>query len=537
LDESVRIFDLAEGAVLVEYPGLAEEDANRKAVAAARMLSARPPAGFLDSVPGARTLLVEFAPERLSRARLAEVLCGEVAAERDSRRGRLLRIPVFYDSDPSVGPDLGEVARRTWLAPEEFARRHASENYRVAFLGFAPGFAYLTGLSEKLHSPRLPTPRTRVPAGSVGIGASYTGIYPGETPGGWRLIGRAPVRLFDPSQESPSLLLPGDAVRFEPIGREEFDRRIAFLEPVRGGESPPESGSPLFWVTAPGVLTSVAGAPRRGWSGFGVPPGGAMDLESLAAGNAAVGNPPLAAALEMTLVGPDLEVLSAAAIAFAGAEFHATLNGRPVDARRQIQVRPRDVLKIGKLSASARGYLCAAGGLAQSDRPRPPRRLAAGDMVFVNPVNAPPAASAAPSVPRACVPEAVIRVLAGPQQDRFDPSGLATFLGSVYRVSASSDRRGIRLEGPPIENQENPDIPPEGTTAGGIQVPRDGQPIVLGPDRPVTGGYARIATVIAADFPTLARALPGTSLRFEQVTLAEALAASSPASRAPSPGG
>src|SRR5262249_22237988 len=172
-----------------------------------------------------------------------------VAGE-DSGRGRILRIPVFYDPDPSVGPDLEEVARKSWLAPEEFARRHASENYRVAFLGFAPGFAYLTGLSEKLHSARLATPRTRVPAGSVGIGAAYTGIYPGGTPGGWRLIGRAPVRLFEPAQNPPSLLLPGDAVKFEAIGREEFDRSIAFLEPARGGDSPPDSDSPLLRLPA-----------------------------------------------------------------------------------------------------------------------------------------------------------------------------------------------------------------------------------------------------------------------------------------------
>jgi biotin-dependent carboxylase-like uncharacterized protein len=267
-----------------------------------------------------------------------------------------------------------------------------------------------------------------------------------------------------------------------------------------------------------------------------------MDFESLAAGNAAVGNPPLAAALEMTLVGPDLEVLAGASIAIAGAGFNASLNGRPVVPQSVLEVRPRDVLKIGKLSGSARGYLCVAGGLAQSSRPRSPKRLAAGDMVFVNEGGASPEIAASP-VPRASVPrrrastEARIRVLAGPQQERFAPAGLATFLGSVYRVSASSDRRGIRLEGPAIENRESPDIPPEGTTVGGIQVPRDGQPIVLGPDRPVTGGYARIATVVAADFSVLARAMPGTSLRFRQVTLEEALAASTPESRVPRPGG
>jgi allophanate hydrolase subunit 2 len=121
--------------------------------------------------------------------------------------------------------------------------------------------------------------------------------------------------------------------------------------------------------------------------------------------------------------------------------------------------------------------------------------------------------------------EVVIRVLPGPQKERFEKEGLATFLGTPFRVSPSSDRRGVRLEGSPIACRQGPDIPPEGTALGGIQVPGDGQPIILGPDRPVTGGYAKIATVIGADFPLVAQALAGTAVRFREVTLAEALAA------------
>ena len=153
-----------------------------------------------------------------------------------------------------------------------------------------------------------------MPAGSVGIGGPYTGIYPEETPGGWRLIGRAPVRLFDAGRNPPALLLPGDSVRFEPIGREEFERRRAVLERAGPAARRDGLGSPsLSRHGSPGVFTSVQGGPRRGWAMYGVPPGGAMDLDALAAGNAAVGNPPSAPALEMTLVGPELEVLADAA--------------------------------------------------------------------------------------------------------------------------------------------------------------------------------------------------------------------------------
>jgi antagonist of KipI len=532
----VLLRDVAEGAVLVEYPEDSEEQANRKAVAGARSLTSRAPEGFFDAVPGARTLLVRFDPRRLARGRLAEeVERGAREAKGPTASQRAMRLPVFYDTDAQTGPDLGELARGAGLSPVEFARRHAETEYRVAFLGFAPGFPYMTGLPQELHALRLATPRTRVPAGSVGIGGHYTGIYPEETPGGWRLIGRVPVRLFDAAKNPPALLLPGDSVGFEPIGREDFERRRPILERADPAPRPDVSALPLFRVTAPGVFTSVQGGPRRGWATYGVPPGGAMDLEALAAGNAAVGNPPWAPSLEMTLVGPELEILVEATIAFSGGRIEPTVNGRPVAAAALRQVRIGDRLRVGAVRAGARAYLCAAGGLTRAREPSLSLRLISGEIVFLDASRTQHAHTASPYCQPETRKEVVIRVLPGPQRERFEKEGIATFLGSPFLVSTSSDRRGIRLEGPPIANRESPDIPPEGTALGSIQVPRDGQPIILGPDRPVTGGYAKIATVIAADFPLLAQALPGTVARFKEVPLATALAASSPESRSSAP--
>src|SRR5260221_12285707 len=181
--DGITVRELAEGAVLVEYPEDPEERANKRAVAAALCLLHRAPPLIFDAVPGARTLLLLFNPRRVSPERIAE------EARRGSReepgplaRRRTVEIPVFYDPGASTGPDLEDLARGAGLTAEAFARRHAAGQYRVAVLGFARGFPYLTGLEGKLHAPRLATPRSRVPAGSVGIGDRYTGIYPGETP-------------------------------------------------------------------------------------------------------------------------------------------------------------------------------------------------------------------------------------------------------------------------------------------------------------------------------------------------------------------
>jgi allophanate hydrolase subunit 2 len=242
-----------------------------------------------------------------------------------------------------------------------------------------------------------------------------------------------------------------------------------------------------------------------------------MDFETLAGGNALLGNPSEAAALEMTLVGPEIEFLAEASIVLCGGRTEARINGRPLEAGTVQAVGPGDFVKVGPIAGSARAYLCAAGGLGQTDRPDLSRRLGAGDIVFFD---ARPFAAAGSGRPRAdaAAPDDPIRVHPGPQRERFVPDGLETFLASAWRVSASSDRRGIRLEGPAIENAESPEIPPEGTVLGAIQVPGDGQPIILGPDRPVTGGYAKIATVLEADFSRVARAVAGTVLRFREAS-------------------
>jgi len=171
----------------------------------ARALAGR--AELVDVVPGHRTVLVTWTEERPRE--LAAFVQSVLATDREPEPARHLEIPVVYD-----GPDLAEVARLVHLSPQEVVERHVAAEYVVAFIGFAPGFAYLVGGDERLEVPRLQRPRERVPAGSVAIAGPYSGVYPTDSPGGWRLLGRTTLTLFDPERTLPALLASGDRVRF-----------------------------------------------------------------------------------------------------------------------------------------------------------------------------------------------------------------------------------------------------------------------------------------------------------------------------------
>lgn len=521
--EEERLTPLHEGALLVEYPGLSDEEANRAAVAAAGALLPRDGRGPLgsalwDAVPGARTLLLLCDPHTLDARALRRVLAQARERPPEASASRTVRIPVCYGGE--AAQDLAELASAARITPEELARRHAAARYRVAFLGFAPGFAYLSGLPPELHASRLATPRPRVPAGAVGIGGPYTAVYPGQSPGGWRLIGRSPSKLFDEEADPPALLAPGDEVLFEPVGPAELARRLASAEPA----SASPRGRPLFRVLAPGLSTSVQGAPRYGHGAFGVPPGGAMDVRTLAEGNARLGNAFGAAALEMTLVGPEVECLAPCRVTLAGPEIEADRDGArlAVDVPLVLAVGQR--LKFGRVRGGARAYLCVEGGLEPS-RAVPAPRLSRGDLVAASAATASGGGEADSAWPSTSLRGEAIRVVVGPQREHFGRESLERFLSSRWRVSATSDRRGVRLEGEALTHRLPADIPPEGTALGAIQVPPDGRPIVLGPDRPVTGGYAKIATVIGADWHRVAQAPPGWEVWFRAVSIEEALAA------------
>jgi len=254
------------------------------------------------------------------------------------------------------------VAALCGLSEADVVAIHAAGVYRVYMMGFTPGFPYLGGMSPRIAAPRLPSPRTFVPAGSVGLRRTRQESTDGESRG-WRLIGRTPVRLFDPAADPPALVEAGDVVRFVPVSMD----RYAELERAQDARPPnaiAASGDGVIEVLEGGMLTTVQDLGRIGFQRFGVPVAGAMDTFALRAANRLVGNADTAAGLEITLAGPTLRVTADTVVAATGADLQPRLNGRPLPLWRGVPVRRGDVLTYAGQRQGIRGYLAVRGGIA-----------------------------------------------------------------------------------------------------------------------------------------------------------------------------
>jgi inhibitor of KinA len=221
---SYRLVPAGDSALLVEFEERIDPEVNASAIALAAAVQAAGLAGVRDVVPTFRSVAVYFDPVHTDGAALLACLDrhAQAASGPAGESCTSIRIPVCYGGE--VGPDLADVAAFAGMSEDDVVMAHTSKAYRVFMLGFVPGFAYLGIVDERIAIPRLATPRVRVPVGSVGIAGIQTGIYPAETPGGWRLIGRTPIKPFEPDRADPFLMKAGDTVQFYRIDRDEYDR-------------------------------------------------------------------------------------------------------------------------------------------------------------------------------------------------------------------------------------------------------------------------------------------------------------------------
>ena len=214
---------------MVEFGSVIDPEINALVHRTAAAIAASDIDGVLEMVPTYRSLLVYYDPLQVSLPELQGQISGLALGDADTRdEYRIVEIPTLYGGEH--GPDLEFVAQNAGMSESEVIALHSGTDYLVYTMGFSPGFPYLGGLDTKLHTPRLPSPRTLIPAGSVGIAETQTGVYPVASPGGWRLIGRSPLRLFDPDASPPTVINAGDRVRFVPLGDtaayDEVDRQV-----------------------------------------------------------------------------------------------------------------------------------------------------------------------------------------------------------------------------------------------------------------------------------------------------------------------
>ncbi len=539
----IQIRPAGDAALLLEFPAGADDTdpgGNGAARLAAAIRAAALP-GVVDVVPGAVTVLVSHEPGRSSAAdlvtRLRALADGPTPAPPAATRAALV-LDTVYD-----GPDLAAVATLTGLRPAEVIDRHSAAQYRVGWLGFSPGFGYLTGLDPALAGvPRRATPRVSVPTGSVAIAGGLTAAYPAAHPGGWQLLGRTDAVLWDADRDPPALLSPGLRVRFRPVDR------LSGAAPPSRPDWLRESGP--IEVLQPGPLTTVQDLGRPGLAHLGVPRGGAADPDSLRRANLLVGNSAGAAGLEVTLGRLAVRFHDAAVVSVTGAPVSLALatesdpgadsgaapgRGRldPDEPRHDaaFAVPAGSVLRLGAPTTGLRSYLAVAGGIdirpelgsRSTDRLARlgPPPLRPGDRLPVgrarsrsDPWGHGPTRTEVLSASAAAV---ALRVIAGPRDDWFAPAALGTLQTGSYQVTPASDRTGLRLAGPTLARSDSRpgELLSEGVAAGSLQVTHDGQPILLLVDHPTTGGYPVIAVVVSADLGLAAQLRPGQRIRFD----------------------
>ncbi len=495
----VSVLPYGESAFYVDLGIEAAPDRATRTHAAALALRAALPES--DVVVGGGVVVVTNVARSAEIAKLITASASSAAGTNAS--GQTHVIPVVYD-----GPDLEAVAGALGLSTEAIIRLHAEREVIVELVGFLPGFGYLGPIDPRLVLPRRGSPRPRVPAGSVGIAGTFTGIYPFDSPGGWSLLGRAKaVALFDPGRDPPILLSPGDRVRFDraapgDVGPGPVQNTVVINE---------HSARALIVEAAPACATVQDGG-RAGQLARGLPPSGPLDPETFAAANAAVGNTPDAAAIEVPLgallvrARGDLSISVDGAAPFRLADGESFRMGEETRAVRYLAVRGGvDVpMTLGARATLLVARLGGAGG----------RALRRRDIV---PVGDPEGADTRFIPHSTAISEdeiATIVIDEGPHVDRFPTGALDVLLSSTFVVSRLGDRVGQRLEGAKIP-REGPDLAlPVPMLRGAMQVTTDGTPIVLGPDHPTTGGYPVLAVVCRSSWGALARRRPGERLRF-----------------------
>ena len=549
--EKVRICAAGDKAVSVVFGSVINKEINGRVRALKNALLSLKVDGITEMVITYAALVVHFEPALIRRkdliAKIEAVLPGILAAEIEAGQakenpahggeaGQVKEIPVLYGGE--AGPDLSDCAAKEGKTEEEIIRIHTSHEHYIYMLGFSPGHPYSARDEEPFSFGRRETPRVRIPERSVVVQRNLTNITPFSQPCGWQVIGSTPLDITDYRRNKPFLFEAGDRLKFKAIDRAEYDRIREKEEKRRQAEK--ENAEAIFGdspadleILSPGLMTTVQDDGRYGYQTYGVSPAGPMDARAFHLADLLAGNAQNTAALELCVTGPEIRVNKNTTVALCGADFGMQIDGVPVPSYAGVPAQKGQVISFTPAKRGRYGYLAFRGGIyvpeVMGSRATlmknqlggvSGRKLAAGDRLKLGfgLLAGGALRSLPPEVPAAKEETVTLRVVKGPQDDMFTKESLRYFFNHGAVVTDACDRQGARLQARPLEFTGAKDIVSDGISFGAIQVPGDGQPILLLSDRQTTGGYAKLGTVITADLGKAGQLQPGQQVRFVEVS-------------------
>ncbi len=548
------IVPLGDRAILIKFGDRIAPEINDQIIALFERLTNLAGNEIQFCVPAFCSLGIGFDPAVICYADLCQLVQQQFDSVQsvEALDRRQVRIPVCYS--PALGIDLDHVVATTGLTHEQIIQLHTSKTYRAYMLGFLPGFAYLGSVDPALQVDRRNEPRVSVAAGSVGIVGEQTGVYPCDAPGGWQIIGRSPISLLchqsgDQSDENQFLIAPGDEVEFYPIDQNEFDslreKNHAVRQPAAVSTHPAGDSVSLHFKTT-GLRTFVQDFGRSGYQHLGIPSGGVMDRFSATIANRLVGNADHAPLIEITLLGPTIEISGDCQIAITGANLSPKLDGQSVAMWETVSVVGQQRLSFGVRHVGCRCYLAIGGdfnaprwlGSVSPAMAGASQVTGAGSTLIGQPLKGQAVTISVPerlpgkrifptNLRPTCLTknhnsssgkpvEYLIPVSLGPEWGCFSDLQQTAFFEHRFEVLASSNSMGFRLSSFLDRPYELPAMISSAVVPGVIQVTPSGQCILLMRDAQTTGGYPRIGVVDYEALNDVAQLCPGDWIRFQQ---------------------
>lgn len=551
---------LSETVVLISFGHEISLLLHEQVMEAKNKIESNPFNGLIETAPAYNCLAVYYNPLLIEKKNgtIAEtveqfintILEGGLPTS-SQKQSTVLIIPVCYDE--LLGIDLNELSETLQLSIEEIIHLHSSKIYKVFMTGFTPGFPYMGIVDERLITKRKSSPRLKVEAGSLAIAGSQTGIYPFATPGGWNIIGRTPLSLFDRSKPDPFLLKTGDQVQFIPITKEEFeqysDTNTSEKKETINYHSTTtkklEEEKQIIRIEQCGFFTTIQDAGRKGHLQYGVPQTGVMDDYSMKLANLLIGNEETTPVLEITQSPHLFRIMKDCLVAFTGGGLQPIADGNELHLFECLFMKEGTTIELKKQIPGFRLYMAVGGGfeaegflgscstditisaggfkgkaLKKEDVLCQQHALNAAQKHLQTVLNN--RVRLQLNIDTSFITAIKIRVVKGIEWHYLTDDAQQMIWNQPFSISPQSSRMGYRLKADDLRARQSCDIISSPVTTGTVQLTSSGELIVLMADAQTVGGYPRVLQVINADLRILAQKKPGDTIKFEEVSLKEA---------------